>query len=149
MEPFQKPEYMPARDKRPHFDVLVEAGRKGRRKTEVASATVLPAAESDRSLGDDVDRIGLKSIHNAGNLRPGINGQMDLRIGGTRNGRKVTGMNGEHAVAHLAQVVNRLGQGRDNTAYLWMPGIGGESDSHGQRQCDGPSGAWLHCLGRT
>jgi hypothetical protein len=31
---------------------------------------------------------------------------------------------------HATQVVNRLGQGRDDTAYLRMPGIGSKSNFH-------------------
>jgi len=39
-------------------------------------------------------------------------------------------MDGERLVPHAAQVVNRLGQGRDDTTYLRMPGIGGKSNFH-------------------
>ena len=63
MEPFQKPENKPARNERPHFDVFVETGRERGRKAEGLPAAVLPAAEPDRSLGGDVDRVGLKTIH--------------------------------------------------------------------------------------
>jgi hypothetical protein len=57
----------PARNERPHFDVFVETGRKRGRKAEGLPAAVLPAAEPDRPLGDDVDRDGLKTMHHAGN----------------------------------------------------------------------------------
>ena len=86
MEPFQEPEDKPARNERPHFDVFVETGRKRGRKAEGTLAAVLPAAEPDRPLGGDVDRVGLKKVQHAGKLCPGIDGQTDLWIGRTRNG---------------------------------------------------------------
>ena len=86
MEPLQESENKPARNERPHFDIFVEAGRERGRKAEGMLAAVLPAAEPDRPLGGDMDRVGLKPVHHAGGSCPRIDGQADLRIGGTRNG---------------------------------------------------------------
>jgi hypothetical protein len=44
-------------------------------------------------------------------------------------------MDDEYLVPHATQVVNRLGQGRDDTAYLRMPGIGSKSNFHRLNLC--------------
>ena len=103
----------------------------GRRERKPVADAVPPSRDAKRSLGRDVNRVGLEAFDRRGESAARKQGQPDLRIGRTRNRPETVWGDDRDRMAEPLELAASPAQRRDDAVDLRFPGIGHDCKLHG------------------
>ncbi len=99
---------------------------------EIDPGMKAPAARCDanRSLGDDMDRVGARFLDDLADLADRVYREADFAIERARDGAESIGRERDDGVAQRFKFVRHGEHGSHDTVHLRRPGVAGQQDSH-------------------